>query len=95
MKRRRVVSFVLLPLLLAIFSLGACSDDRSLNTDNEAKRVEVDFGGGSLSFLLPEGFQEFTGKETTSKRSIHNRSGFAFGIEGTTMVIAVVLTTSE
>lgn len=92
MKRRRATSFVLLPVFLVFLSLGACSEESSQNADGVSNRAEVDLGDGSFSFLLPEGFQEFIGKETTNKRSSHKRPGFAFGIEGTTMAIAVVLT---
>lgn len=91
MKKRRATSFVLLPLLLVFLSLGACSEESSQNTEGVANRVEVDLGDGSFSFLLPEGFHELTGKETKYKRLSHNGLQFAFGIEGATLVIAVVL----
>lgn len=91
MKKRRATSFVLLPLLLVSLSLGACSEESSQNTEGVANRVEVDLGDGSLSFLLPEGFHDLTGKETVNKRSIYKGPQFAFAIEGATLVIAGVL----
>lgn len=91
-RKRRAKSFVLLPLLLVSFSLGACSRESSQNTEGEAKRVEVELGDGSLSFLLPEDFHELTGKDTTTRWSSHNGPQFAFGIEGATANIVVSLT---
>ncbi len=92
MKKRSATSFVLLPLLLVSLSLGACSEESSQNTEGVASRVEVDLGDGSLSFLLPEGFHELTGKETSTKWLSHNGPQFAFGIEGMTVNIIVGLT---
>lgn len=83
---------MLLPLLLVSLTPGACSRESSQNAEGVAKRVEVDLGDGSLSFLLPEGFHELTGKETPTKWSSHNGPQFAFGIEGATVNIIVSLT---
>lgn len=82
---------MLLPLFLVFLFLGACSEQSSQNAEGMANRVEVDLGDGSFSFLLPEGFHELTGKESVYDRSSHIRLRFAFGIEGETLVIAVVL----
>lgn len=92
MKKRRATSFALLPLVLVSLSLGACSEESSQNTDGAVNRVEVDLGDGSISFLLPEGFHELTGKETTTERLSHNGSQFAFGVEGGDVEIIVSLT---
>lgn len=95
MKKRRATSFVLLPLLMVSLYLGACSEESSQNTEGVANRVEVKLGDGSLSFLLPEGFHELTGKETSTKWLSHNGPQFAFGIEGMTVNIIVGLTDAQ
>lgn len=92
-KKRRARSFVLLPLFLVFLYPGACSEQSSQNTEGTAKRVEVDLGDGSFSFLLPEGFHELTGKEgTTTRWSSLNGPHYAFSIEGAHLVIVIVLT---
>lgn len=92
MKKRSATNFVLLPLLMVSLYLGACSEESSQNTEGVANRVEVELGGGSISFLLPEGFHEFTGEKTTTKLSSHDGLQFAFGIEGMYANIIVSLT---
>lgn len=92
MEKRRATGFVLLPLLLVSLFLGACSRESSQNAEGVANRVEVELGDGSISFLLPDGFHELTGKETATERLSHNGSQFAFGVEGGDVEIVVTLT---